>query len=123
MRDEMRGHTVVRNSLRVCALATALSCCLFAGVALAQPSTALASEPSTVQPSRTSDFIRSRVARDIALQHAGLKKNQVTKLKVRLGSYDRKKVYLVKFFRKHVKYEYFIRAKNGKVLFYSAGRP
>ena len=123
MRNEMREHTGVWNGLRVCALAAAFSCCLLAGVFLAQPSTALASNPSAIGAPPATNFIGSRVARDIALQHAGLKKSQVIKLKVRLGSFNRKKTYLVKFYRNRVKYDYCIRAKNGKVLFCSARRP
>ena len=97
MRNIARGHTGTWGSLRACALAVALACLLGGGAVLAQPR--------------------------IALDHAGLKRREVSKPKVRLGRYNKKKAYVVKFFRKHVKYEYCIRAKSGKVMFYSARRP
>ncbi|MBS7407215.1 MAG: hypothetical protein KIG15_06185 [Coriobacteriales bacterium] len=124
MRNIARGHTGIWSSLRACALAAALACLLAGGAALTQPRCALADEPpAAAAPAPNPAFIGSKAARDIALDHAGLKKSQVSKVKVRLGRCNGKKAYLVKFYRKHLRYDYGIRAKNGKVMFYSARRP
>ncbi|MGN0077387.1 MAG: hypothetical protein ACI36V_01225 [Coriobacteriales bacterium] len=123
MRNIALGHTGIWSSLRACALAAALACLLAGGAALAQPCTALADEPLVAEaPAPSPAFIGERAALRIALDHAGLEKRQVRDSKVRLGRYNKKKVYVVKFFRKHVKYEYCVRVKSGKIMSYSAKR-
>lgn len=123
MRNIARGHTGTWGSLRACALAAALACLLAGGAVLAQPRIALADEPLTAEaPAPNPAFIGESSAFHIALDHAGLKRREVSKPKVRLGRYNKKKAYVVRFFRKHVKYEYCIRAKSGKILSYSAKR-
>ncbi|MGN0072953.1 MAG: hypothetical protein ACI36W_04040 [Coriobacteriales bacterium] len=122
MRNTASTYKGVGSKVRACALAAALSFLLAGGAVLAQPSAALAVEPPVAEVPAGPAFIGERTALNIALDHAGLKKRQVRDAKVRLGRYNHKKAYVAKFYRKHVKYEYCIRAKNGKILFYSANR-
>ena len=122
MRIDQLGHTGICGALRACLLAVGLACVLCAGAVLGQPALACASEVGAQEVQAASTFISKPAALAIALDHAGLKKRQVTGAKVRFGSYKGKKAYMVVFLRKHVRYEHCIRAKNGKVLFYSATR-
>lgn len=122
MRIDQLGHTGICGALRACLLAVGLACVLCAGAAFAQPAPACAGELGAKEAQATSPFISKPAALAIALDHAGLKKRQITDAKVRFGGYKGKKAYMVVFLRKHVRYEYCIRAKNGKVLFYSATR-
>lgn len=125
----MKGHTgapcctcSAGKLLRGFGLAAVLACCLAGAPAVVGTQQALADEPSAFSAALPPSFISKAEAKSIALDHAGLKPRQVSSLKVRLTRYDGKKVYMVKFFRKQYRYDYCIRAKNGKVLFCNTKR-
>ncbi|MGN0037846.1 MAG: hypothetical protein ACI36Y_01740 [Coriobacteriales bacterium] len=122
----MKGHTGVPRCLCSAALllrgsapAAVLACCLACAPVALGPQQALADEFSPAAVSLPPNFIDKQEAKMIALDHVGLKPRQVDALKVRLGRYNGKKAYMVKFQRKQYRYDYCVRAKNGKILFYN----
>ena len=78
MRIDQLGHTGICGALRACLLAVGLACVLCAGAVLGQPALACASEVGAQEVQAASTFISKPAALAIALDHAGLKKRQVT---------------------------------------------
>lgn len=62
------------------------------------------------------DEITAEEAKEIALKHAGLKKSEVTKLKVERDRDDGIVKYEVEFEKGHMEYDYEINAETGKIL-------
>ena len=71
---------------------------------------------TTYKPTVTKDYITKDKAIDIALKHAGLKKNAVYELDAELDYKYGQKVYEVDFEYKEHDYEYFINAESGKIV-------
>lgn len=68
----------------------------------------------------TDKFIGVEKARKIALEHAGLKADEVTNMSVDLDRHERIPEYEIEFFYGDMEYEYDIDAVTGKVLDFSS---
>ena len=63
-----------------------------------------------------SNFITEDEAKKIALDHAGMKESDVTKLKIKLDTEDGVKEYEVEFFSGNMEYDYDINAISGEIM-------
>ncbi|MDO5095240.1 MAG: PepSY domain-containing protein [Peptostreptococcaceae bacterium] len=67
------------------------------------------------KPQPPANLIGDAKAKQIALSHAGLRENEVTFVKVRLGYDDGVQVYDVEFYKGNVEYDYEIDALTGEI--------
>ena len=74
----------------------------------------------TAADKKTDKYIGVEKARKIALEHAGLKADEVTYMKVDLDKHERIPEYEIEFFYGDMEYEYDIDAVTGKVLEFSS---
>ncbi len=68
------------------------------------------------QPAPSAALLTAEEARDIALKHAGLTLEDVTRLKVKLDHDDGVPEYEIEFFQGRMEYEYDIHGETGKIL-------
>ena len=71
---------------------------------------------SWTRPSTTTTTIDAAKAKEIALNDAGLKSNQVTFIKANLDYDDGRKIYEVEFYKGNTEYDYEIDAQTGKII-------
>lgn len=83
-------------------------------------SAAKATSSDKAADKETDKFIGVEKARKIALEHAGLKADEVTNMSVDLDRHERIPEYEVEFFCGDMEYEYDIDAVTGKVLDFSS---
>ncbi len=83
-------------------------------------SAAKATSSDKAADKETDKFIGVEKARKIALEHAGLKADEVTNMSVDLDRHERIPEYEVEFFYGDMEYEYDIDAVTGKVLDFSS---
>lgn len=81
-----------------------------------------ASDSGDKSAKQPSDLISQDEAIELALTHAGLSKDQVTKLKAKLDEDDGRQEYEVEFHQDHVEYDYEIDAATGDILSYEIDR-
>ena len=83
-------------------------------------SAAKATSSDKAADKKTDKYIGVEKARKIALEHAGLKADEVTYMKVDLDKHERIPEYEIEFFYGGMEYEYDIDAVHGKVLEFSS---
>ena len=83
-------------------------------------SAAKATSSDKAADKKTDKYIGVEIARKIALEHAGLKADEVTYMKVDLDKHERIPEYEIEFFYGDMEYEYDIDAVTGKVLEFSS---
>ena len=83
-------------------------------------SAAKATSSDKAADKKTDKYIGVEKARKIALEHAGLKADEVTYMKVDLDKHERIPEYEIEFFYGDMEYEYDIDAVTGKVLEFSS---
>ena len=71
---------------------------------------------NTSNNNNTSGKITAEKAKEIALKHANLSKNQVSNISVHLEYDDGIQVYDVDFYANNLEYSYEINAKNGAII-------
>ena len=75
-----------------------------------------ASEPAPKSDSKASSVISEAKAKEIALNHAGLKESEVSFVKVKLDWDDGRQEYEVDFYKDNMDYDYEIDAVSGAIL-------
>ncbi len=103
-----------KNIITTAATIIASATLIFSGPSI----TAFAATPAAVTATKT---ITQEQALDIALKHAGYKKNQVSFPRVHLDYDDGIQKYEVEFYVGFCEYNYDIAASNGQIIGYDIG--
>ncbi len=72
--------------------------------------------------SAKADIISETEAREIALNHAGFKADEVTRLRTEYDVDDGVQKYEIEFYKDNVEYDYEINAVNGNIISYNRDR-